>query len=241
MTVALPDGGTMIDQPRVPHHLARRESSARGWFPSAGRLGGLGSGCQARGNTVEIVVTCCRSRDFFSLPPCGGGPGWGVGSPAILGSSPIARPRPPHPGPPPQAGREIRVPDATGTYRIFNGIEARGAPQARATIRVMEQKTFEGTWEEIACRGDDCPTWPRPATAPCGRAKGSRNGPTRCDPSTRRSVRPATPCVSTSKSATSAPGSSRWPAPSRTRATDATSSGARSTSGWPRRGEKNYR
>ena len=48
----------------------------------------------------------------------------GGGTPSILGSSLIARPRPPTPALPRKGGgrREIGAPDATGTYRIINGI-----------------------------------------------------------------------------------------------------------------------
>ena len=60
-------------------------------------------------NTVEIAVTCYSSGDFSSIPPCGGGPGW-----------------------------EIRAPDATGTYRIFNGIDfKRRSEPLRRQARVL--------------------------------------------------------------------------------------------------------
>ena len=60
-------------------------------------------------------------RGFLLPPPAREKAGVGVGTPSILGSSPIPWPRPSHPYPPPRGGREIRAPDATGTYRIFNG------------------------------------------------------------------------------------------------------------------------
>ena len=65
MTVALPDVETMIDQPRASHHLAGRESSVRRRFPSAGRLGALGSGCQATGTLgARATIRVMEQRTF---------------------------------------------------------------------------------------------------------------------------------------------------------------------------------
>src|SRR5262249_42593158 len=54
-----------------------------------------------RTGKCDPLIPCCGDRLSFSLPPCGGGPGWGVRI-----ASDVASASAPHPSPPPRGGRE---------------------------------------------------------------------------------------------------------------------------------------
>jgi hypothetical protein len=93
-----------------------------------GRGGGSGKGLAQSLLQVTPDSWTRRSGPDSSLPPCGGGPGWGVGDALDIRLVPDPEAISPHPIPPPQGGRE---PDKINGL-VSENLDARFAPVPEA-------------------------------------------------------------------------------------------------------------